>query len=80
MGINYLSEKLNSIRNEMSHCWGGIFVVGGGTATIAIMQMSPLKMLLLILGAVLTILLINAYFIRKNELMGVLKQLHKEDS
>lgn len=80
MGINYLSEKLDSIRNEMSHIWGGIFFISGGTATIAVTEASILKSVLVTIGVILIILFINAYFIRKNELMEALKQLHKEDS
>lgn len=80
MGINYLSEKLDSIRNEMSHCWGGIFVVGGGTITLAVTELSPLKILFFVSGLILTVLLVNAYLIRKTELSNVLKQLHKEDT
>lgn len=27
-------EKLNSIRNEMTHLWGSIFVTAGGTIAL----------------------------------------------
>jgi hypothetical protein len=79
MGINYLSEKPDSIRNEMSHIWGGIFIVGGGTVTIVLTGMNFIKTALFIFGIILTLLLLNAYIIRKTEVSDVLKQLHKED-
>lgn len=79
MGINYLSEKLDSIRNEMTHIWGGIFVVGGGTITIGLMGMNAIKIALFIFGIVLTLLLLNAYIIRKTEISDILRQLRKED-
>lgn len=61
----YLVEKLNSIRNEMSHLWGAIFVIGGGTFTFAVTEMTTLKTIFIALGIPLAILFINAYFFKK---------------
>lgn len=74
----YLVEKLNSIRNEMSHCWGAAFVTGGGVFTLAVTEMNLLKLLFIVLGLPLTILFINAYFLRRRDLFYVLNKLNKE--
>lgn len=80
MNDNYLSEKLNSIRNEMSHLWGAIFITGGGTiAIIAAATWDATKITLCLLGIFMTMLFINAYMVRKDNLMNTLKKLKKEE-
>ena len=29
-----IKERLNSIRNEMTHIWGTVFVIGGGSIAL----------------------------------------------
>lgn len=78
MEVKYLEEKLNSIRNEMSHIWGGIFVTGGGSVTLATTGYDITRLIFIIIGIWLAILFINAYFIRKQELMNILNELKME--
>lgn len=74
----YLTEKLNSIRNEMSHIWGGIFVIGGGTFTLGLTtSYKDEKIILVLLGIFMTILFINAYMIRRDEIKDILKEIKK---
>ncbi len=63
----------------MSHIWGGIFVTGGGIFTLAVTTFTPLKLTLVILGLFLTILFINGYFLRRNELLYILRQMEEEN-
>ncbi|MDD3436236.1 MAG: hypothetical protein PHC64_03680 [Candidatus Gastranaerophilales bacterium] len=62
----------------MSHIWGGIFIMGGGVFTVATTDMTILKLLFIVLGIIMTLLFINAYFIRKTELMRILNKLKEE--
>lgn len=74
----YLAEKLNSIRNEMSHCWGAVFVIGGGTFTMGLTtSYKDGKIILVLLGALMTIMFINAYMIRRDEIKDILKEMKK---
>lgn len=79
MDNDYLVEKIGAIKNEMSHIWGGVFVTGGGSITLATTGLNPLKWTFIILGVLLTILFINAYITKRIELMSSLKEL-KEDN
>lgn len=76
---NYMVEKLNSIRNEMSHLWGGIFITGGGAITLATTGYGNIKIVFIILGILMSSLFINAYFIRRGELLNILNELNKEE-
>lgn len=78
MNNNYITEKIGAIKNEMSHIWGAIFVTGGGTATFIFTDLTPLKIAFIVLGIYLTVLFINAYIIRKNELMDYLEKLGED--
>jgi hypothetical protein len=74
----YLSEKIGAIKNEMSHIWGAIFVTGGGAITIAVTNFNILTLFLFIVGVVLSVMFLNAYFIRKQELIFNLDRLKEE--
>ena len=63
----------------MSHLWGGSFVMGGGAITLAITSPNILKSALALLGLVMTILFMNAYFLRKQEVLDILNELKQED-
>lgn len=78
MSNGSLVEKIGAIKNEMSHIWGAAFVIGGGTITIITTGLNTLKWTFVILGALLTILFLNAYAIRRQELMSYLKELREE--
>lgn len=79
MNDKYLSEKLSSIRNEMSHIWGGIFIMGGGAITLMFTSTNALKTFIIFLGFLMVLIFINAYFIRKQELLDALKELKREN-
>ena len=79
MNEKYLSEKIGIIKNEMSHIWGGIFITGGGSITIATTGYTSVKIVLIILGLLMATIFINAYFIRQIELFKILKQLKNEE-
>ena len=68
-------EKLNSIRNEMTHLWGSIFIVGGGSIALLLNSSSVLGYILAIVGALLSIILAQAYFVRRNEVVKIVKNL-----
>ncbi len=72
-------EKLNCIRNEMTHLWGSIFITAGGTiALILESNKNPLVYLFIFAGFLFTLLLINAYFIRRTEVVKILKGLEEK--
>ena len=72
-------EKLNCIRNEMTHLWGSIFITAGGTiALILESNKNQLVYLFIFAGFLFTLLLINAYFIRRTEVVKILKGLEEK--
>lgn len=77
MNKECLTEKIGAIKNEMSHIWGGAFVIGGGTITFIFTESNNYKWIFILIGIYFTILFINAYFIRRQELMNYLKELEE---
>ena len=77
MSKECLVEKIGATKNEMSHLWGGIFVMGGGTITFIFSELNILKWVVIILGAFFTIFFLNIYVIRKQELMNLLEKLEE---
>ena len=71
------TEKLNCIRNEMTHLWGSIFATSGGVIALVLSEFSILKLFFIVFGTLLTLIMINAYFIRRTEVMSILKELKK---
>ncbi len=71
------TEKLNSIRNEMTHLWTSFFVVGGGAVALFINNKSWICYCLGTLGLLFAILFFNAYFQRRVELLKLLKDLEE---
>ncbi|MCX4275419.1 MAG: hypothetical protein OSJ27_06520 [Candidatus Gastranaerophilales bacterium] len=69
-----LSEKLNCIRNEMTHLWGSVFIIGGGSVSLFLHGTSLKDSLAAIIGAILTIILAYAYFIRREETLRIVKK------
>lgn len=80
MDEKYITEKLNSIRNEMSHMWGIVFVSVGGAFTLLATPWNVYKVTFAIFMLVLTALFINAYFNRRSELLDILKRLKQEET
>ena len=76
MDKDYLTEKLNSLRNEMSHIWGGVFVIGGGAITILLTSSrSTLQVIFCIIGFLLAALFVNAYLAKRVNLVNTLNEL-----
>lgn len=79
MNNDYSVEKLNSIRNEMSHIWGGIFVTGGGAITIVLtMNWNILQITFCLLGLLLSLTFVNAYLTKRIDLVNTLDELKEE--
>jgi len=79
MSNDYTLEKLSSIRSEMSHFWGGIFITGGGASTIISTSLNDTKVVIATLGVIMMLVFINAYIIRRTELLDILQELKKEN-
>lgn len=77
MNNECLIEKIGAIKNELSHIWGGIFILGGGSITLMISAVNALRLFFIVAGIFLTMLFINAYAIRRQELMNYLKKLEE---
>ena len=72
-------EKLNSIRNEMTHIWGSAFILGGGSMSLLFNgEYNLVKYFFGILGFILTLLVFNAYFTRRIEMQKMLKHLEDD--
>ena len=79
MEESYIKEKANSLRNEMNHIWGAIFVIGGGSVGFSIIEnKTVLIYFFLILGIFWTVVFINAYFIKRTELLKTVNELRKD--
>lgn len=79
MDEKYLTEKLNSIRNEMSHLWGTVFVTLGGAFTLVSTPFSVVRLVLAFISFCVTGIFINAYFLRRDELLNILHGLKMEE-
>lgn len=73
----YINERLNCIRNEMSHLWGTVFVLGGGSIMLIFNFVNTASIFLAICGLILSLLCLNAYFLRRTEVFIILKELEK---
>ena len=80
MGRDYIKEKANSLRNEMNHLWTAMLVTCGVTIGFLFFESKNSGIaFFIILGLIMTILFVNAYFNRRIELREVLKELMGED-
>lgn len=73
-----LQEKLNCLRNEMTHLWGSVFVVSGGSIATILNKPNFFQCGLAIFGFILALCFLNAYFIRRTEILHVLEKLKEE--
>lgn len=71
----YNQELLNSIRNEMTHLWGSIFATSGGVIALLLGELNLLKIFFVLFGTLLSLVMINAYFIRRTEAMNILRNI-----
>ena len=72
------TEKLNSIRNEMTHLWTSFFIVGGGSVTLILNKPNFAIAVCAVIGVFISIVFFNAYIIRRTELLKLLKNLEEE--
>lgn len=74
-----MMEKLSALRNEMSHLWGGIFVLGGGVSTIVLTaNKGILQIFFCVVGILLVLVFANAYLAKRIAIESILNKL-KED-
>lgn len=71
-------EKLNSIRNEMTHLWGSVFILGGGSIAFVMNKPSISTYIIGFVGIIIAILFFNAYFVRRVEMFKMLESLEDE--
>lgn len=72
-------EKLNSIRNEMTHLWGSACAtIGGAIVLFLSSDANWFYYVIASLGLLVAIIMANAYFIRRNEVVKILKQLEEK--
>lgn len=68
-------ERLNCIRNEMTHLWGGIFAAAGGSIALFLSEPTFIKYLIGFVGILFAIIMSNAYLIRRNEIVKIIENL-----
>lgn len=73
-----LTEKLNCIRNEMTHLWGSVFILGGGSISLLLQHRSFAGYLLSTAGILTAIMLTQAYFIRREETIKIINKLEEK--
>ena len=70
------SEKLNCIRNEMTHLWGTACATLGGSVLLFVSPNANSSYYLIgSIGIVIAIIMANSYFIRRNEILKILKKM-----
>ena len=62
----------------MTHLWGSIFIVGGGSFAFVFNEPSLIKYILGFFGIILAMLFLNAYFVRRTEMLKLLQSLEEE--
>ena len=73
----YLTETLNSLRNEMSHLWGAVFVTGGGAITLLTTGYKSEKVIFIVFGLIFALIFMNAYMVRRNEVVDILNRIKR---
>lgn len=72
-------EKLNSIRNEMTHLWGSIFIVGGGAIVFLMSGTHSYDYYMGALGLLVALLFAYAYFVRRNKVVRIIKDMETKE-
>lgn len=79
MNDNYLKEKANSIRNEMSHLWTAMFITGGGAIGFTVFENKNVMIIFyIVVGIILAIVCFNAYITRRNQLLNIVSYLNSQ--
>ncbi len=73
-----ITEKLNCIRNEMTHLWGSVFLIMGGSISIAFYNRTFLAFLISSVGVIVATILAYAYFIRRDETLRIINSMEDD--
>lgn len=72
-------EKLNCIKNEMTHLWGSACATAGGAVVLFLSNEANIfYYIIATAGILISIIMANAYFIRRNEIVKILRQLEEK--
>jgi len=74
-GEQKISEKLNCIRNEMTHLWGSVFLILGGSVSMVFYNRSLLAYMIGGFGVFIAAMLAYAYFIRRDETLRIINKI-----
>ena len=73
-----ITEKLNSSRNEMTHLLGSIFVTFGSSIAILFNNPNIIMCIFGVVGIILALSFLNAYFVRRMEVLKLIKNLENQ--
>lgn len=81
MNADYLKEKANCLRNEMNHLWTGMFITSGGAVGFSVLQEKDIWIYCFIVaGFFLASVFLNAYMLRRIELLKILDKLNNGEN
>ena len=60
------TERLNCIRNEMTHLWGGVFVTAGGSIALFLSEPTFIKYLIGFIGILFLGLFLMYKYMKQN--------------
>lgn len=72
-----LKEKISIHKEERSHIWAGFLLVSGGTGALITDPDSLLKIILIIIGVILSILLFFAYMKKAEMIDGLMERVEE---
>ena len=75
----YYTEKLSAIKNEMTHLWGAAFATGGGAFAFLFNGVNFINVFWGCISIIATIIIINAYAVRRNEIIKILNLIKEEE-
>ena len=79
MNSIYYQEKLNLIKNEMTHLWGSAFVTGGSIFAFFFNEHTLINVFWGCISFIATVVLLNAYIIRRVETIKILNLIKQEE-
>lgn len=77
MDKDSLKERINCLRNEMTHLWGTTFLFGGTSLMLLLRGISNIERAMGILGFIVAYVLFRAYFIRYNEIKRLINKMEE---
>jgi predicted membrane channel-forming protein YqfA (hemolysin III family) len=75
---SYIKETIANLRNEMTHIWGAVFIIGGGTLSLFWTEDSVGKWVTIAMGIFFTLIFLNAYLIRVADVEKITNMLLKK--